>query len=100
MSNKILKRIFTTYEGHPWERLIFAMAREIDPTIVCVGYQHAIVFRKQHAIRRKLTSNFEPNYILCSGEHGFNNLKKLIIYPQSICCVLDQIEQPIVNKNS
>ena len=65
-----IKRIFTTYEGHPWERLIFSMARKINPKIVCVGYQHAIVFRKQHAIRRKLAHHFEPNYILCSGEHG------------------------------
>ena len=76
-----IKRIFTTYEGHPWERLIFAMAREIDPTIVCVGYQHAIVFRKQHAIRRKLTSNFEPNYILCSGEHGKQQFEEINYLP-------------------
>ena len=57
------------------------MAREIDPTIVGVGYQHAIVFRKQHAIRRKLTSNFEPNYILCSGEHGKQQFEAINYLP-------------------
>lgn len=81
IKNNGIKRIFTTYEGHPWERLIFAMAREIDPTIVGVGYQHAIVFRKQHAIRRKLTSNFEPNYILCSGEHGKQQFEAINYLP-------------------
>ena len=65
-----VKRIFTTYEGHPWEKLIYAFARKVNPRIKCIGYQHALVFRKQHAIRRKLTMNFKSDYILCSGEHG------------------------------
>lgn len=78
-----VKRIFTTYEGHPWERLIFSMARKIDPTIVCVGYQHAIVFRKQHAIRRKLSQNFEPNYILCSGNHGQQQFQEINYLPSN-----------------
>ncbi len=76
-----VKRIFTTYEGHPWERLIFAMAREINPKIVCVGYQHALIFRKQHAIRRKLAKNFEPDYILFSGKKGIKNFKSIKYLP-------------------
>ena len=83
VKNNGAKRIFTTYEGHPWERLIFAMAREIDPTIECIGYQHAIVFRKQHAIRRKLAHNFEPNYILCSGEHGKQQFEAINYLPSN-----------------
>ena len=77
IENNRIKRIFTTYEGHPWERLIFAMARNIDSSIECIGYQHALVFRRQHAIRRKLTKSFEPNFILFSGEHGREKFKKI-----------------------
>tara|TARA_B100001094_G_scaffold308608_1_gene341428 strand:- start:45 stop:797 length:753 start_codon:yes stop_codon:yes gene_type:complete len=56
------------------------MSRNINPTVVCIGYQHALVFKKQHAIRRKLENNFEPNYILFSGEHArrqFNSIDYL-----------------------
>lgn len=73
--------IFTTYEGHPWERLIFGMVRKINTKINCIGYQHAIIFRKQHSIRRKLSNIFEPNYIMCSGEHGFKELNKINYLP-------------------
>ena len=73
--------IFTTYEGHPWERLIFGMVRKINSKINCIGYQHAIIFRKQHSIRRKLSNIFEPNYIMCSGEHGFKELNKINYLP-------------------
>lgn len=78
-----VKQIFTTYEGHPWERLIYAFAREINPTVKCIGYQHALVFRKQHAIRRKLNNNFEPDYILCSGEHGLRQFKEINYLPNN-----------------
>lgn len=82
-----IKRIFTTYEGHPWERLIFAMAREVNPAVECIGYQHALVFRKQHAIRRKLAANFEPNYILCSGDHGRQQFEMInYLPPDQLLC--------------
>lgn len=62
--------IFTTYEGHAWERIIFFLARKINPGIKCIGYQHSLIFRKQHAIRRKLADQFEPDFILFSGIHS------------------------------
>ena len=74
-------RIFTTYEGHPWERLIFGMARKNNSQVNCIGYQHAIIFRKQHSIRRKLSNIFEPNFIMCSGEHSFKKLKEINYLP-------------------
>ncbi len=81
VKNNRVENIFTTYEGHPWERLIFGFARRINPKILCVGYQHAIVFRKQHSIRRKLNNSFEPDYILCSGEHSFKQFQKINYLP-------------------
>ena len=61
------KKIYTTFEGHPWERIAYAYARNINPNIKCIGYQHALIFRKQHSIRRKLVDQFEPDFILFSG---------------------------------
>lgn len=56
-----------TYEGHAWERVTFAAAREAHPGIQCVGYQHAAIFRLQHAALRRLGSRFDPDRILSSG---------------------------------
>lgn len=78
-----IKRIFITYEGQPWERLIFAMARRIENSVECIGYQHALIFRKQHAILRKLENNFEPDYILFSGIKGLNIFKKIKYLPSN-----------------
>jgi len=77
------KQLYTTFEGHPWERLVFAFGRKVNPRIICIGYQHALVFRKQHAIRRKLNKNFEPDYILCSGEHGLQQFHAIDYLPSN-----------------
>ena len=41
------------------------------------------MFRKQHAIRRKLNKNFEPDYILCSGEHGLQQFHAIDYLPSN-----------------
>lgn len=61
------KVIVVTHEGHAWERVSFAAARSALPTIRCIGYQHAVLFRMQHAIRRKLASRYNPDQILTAG---------------------------------
>ena len=71
------KVMVITYEGHAWERLVFAAARESNPNIKCIGYQHAVIFPLQHAIRRSLDSSiYDPDLILCSGIIGRNQLEK------------------------
>ena len=62
------KYIVTTYEGHAWERLIYYYARKVDPSIQCFGYQHAAVFKHQHAIKRLLSDQYNPDIILTSGQ--------------------------------
>lgn len=69
------KKIIITYEGHAWERVVFASARSIMPEIECIGYQHAVIFRMQHSIRRNLTHEFNPDKILTSGEISKNQLQ-------------------------
>ena len=59
--------IVVTYEGHAWERLAFAAARRAAPHVRCIGYQHAAVFRLQHAIRRSLGREYDPQHIFASG---------------------------------
>jgi hypothetical protein len=58
--------IVVTYEGHAWERLVFAAARSVNPSIRCVGYHHAILFPRQHAIKRPLGREYDPD-IICMG---------------------------------
>lgn len=68
--------IITTYEGHAWERIVYAEAREANSSIHCVGYQHAAIFRLQHALLRKLAERYNPGTILSAGLAGFGQLKK------------------------
>jgi len=69
------RAIISTYEGHSWERLAFASARKSKKIIKCVGYQHAALFRLQHASRRLLGRKYDPDIILTPGKVGFNQLK-------------------------
>lgn len=59
--------VVATLEGHAWERVVFAAARSAFPAVKCVGYQHAALFRMQHAIRRNLASIYNPDHILTAG---------------------------------
>jgi hypothetical protein len=61
------KNIVTTFEGHGWERIFFSSFREFIPNVKCFAYQHALVFKEQHAIRRNLQKKYNPNTILTSG---------------------------------
>ncbi len=70
--------VVVTYEGHAWERLVFAAARSVDPSIRCVGYQHAILFPRQHAIKRSLSAEYEPDVICTAGEVTRNILLRLL----------------------
>ena len=61
------KAVVVTHEGHAWERVAFAAARSAVPEVRCIGYQHAALFRLQHAIRRKLAREYNPDRILTAG---------------------------------
>ncbi|MDB9916098.1 hypothetical protein OAD30_04665 [Alphaproteobacteria bacterium] len=59
--------IFTTYEGHAWERLVYYYARKINPKIKCFGYQHAAISKHNYAINQSLQYPFNPDVIFTSG---------------------------------
>lgn len=69
------KAIVVIHEGHAWERLAFAAARSVCPTVRCIGYQHAAIFRLQHAIRRNLAREYNPDQILTAGTVGKSQLE-------------------------
>lgn len=63
------RAIVVTYEGHAWERLAFAAARQIVPGIRCVGYHHTVLFPRQHAVLRLLESRrYDPDVVLTAGD--------------------------------
>jgi hypothetical protein len=68
------KVVVLTHEGHAWERSVFASARVARPSAICVGYQHAAIFRLQHAIRRNLGQKYNPDHILVAGPVGKRQL--------------------------
>lgn len=69
------RAIVITHEGHAWERLAFAGARRRQPRIKCIGYQHVCLWQRQHAIRRNLAVEYNPDVILTSGEAGCAELR-------------------------
>jgi len=62
------KTIVLTYEGHAWERIVFSAARLANPAIRCVGYHHAIMFPRPHAVARRLRQEFNPDLVVFAGE--------------------------------
>jgi hypothetical protein len=68
--------IVVTYEGHSWERVVFAAARSVDPAIRCVGYHHTILFPRQHAISRALGYPYDPDIVFTAGNITKDVLKK------------------------
>jgi hypothetical protein len=59
--------LITTYEGHSWERTTFLESRSKVHFLRCAGYQHAVIFRFQHGIRRSLSLQSDPDMIFTSG---------------------------------
>jgi hypothetical protein len=61
------RALVTTYEGHAWERVVYARARDASPGIRCIGYQHAGLLNMQHAALRRLGARYDPDAIACAG---------------------------------
>lgn len=74
------KYIMITYEGHAWEKLVFSAVREINPSIVCIGYQHALV-QSPYAIYRSIGVKYDPDIIATSGSIDLINLHTKISIP-------------------
>ena len=63
--------VMTTYEGDSSERLIWHAARSANRRPLCVGYQHARLLERAHAIRRSVGAagiECDPDVVLTLGE--------------------------------
>ena len=67
VNNTNSKNIVTTFEGHNWERLFYYFSRKNNPSINCIGFQHTIIFKYQHSLTRLLKREWNPDFILSSG---------------------------------
>lgn len=75
LAGRIQARIVVmTYEGHAWERVAMRSVRRHNAHAVCVGYNHAGVFRLQHAMRRPLAADCNPDRVLVAGERSLRLL--------------------------
>ena len=68
------KVVMLTYEGFAWERIVFQTAKDLNPKIVCIGYQHACINNYYHSLKRNLNTQLDPDIILTSGQHGYDIL--------------------------
>jgi len=63
--------VITTYEGDASERLIWQAARADRRRPLCVGSQHTTLYKRAHAIRRRVNAagiDCDPDVILTLGE--------------------------------
>jgi hypothetical protein len=96
--------IMLTHEGHSWERVAFAAARDINPKIMCIGYQHSLVFNLQHALMRDLAIEYNPDLVLTAGKVGAELLKNLSLKKKHSVYVLGSprpsVATEAINKKS
>jgi hypothetical protein len=59
--------VITLYEGHAWERCVWHAAKSVAPETLCVGYQHTILLKHAHAVKRSLNKNCDPDLVLTVG---------------------------------
>ena len=82
--------VITLYEGHAWERCVWHAAREANQRTLCVGYQHTILRKHSHALKRSLSphrTGYDPDLILTlgritqkmlEGSEGLSSVKKMV----------------------
>lgn len=69
------KCLVLTCEGHAWERVVCDMVRAVSPGIKCIGYQHAALFRLQHAFFLEFPDRYRPDCMFTPGPNSTKRLK-------------------------
>ena len=69
-----IRKIVTTFEGHPFEKLIFKIGKE--NSIQVDAYQHSFISDTHHSIYVYSNLNFLPSRILTSGAITYKIFKK------------------------
>ena len=92
------KFVFITYEGHAWERLLCYIVKKNFKKTKIIGYQHSYIFKRQHAALNSFDSNYDPHYILTSGEISKERILKSSIGGNIIVDVLGSNKFTDINK--
>ncbi len=83
IKNTKSKNLVTTFEGHSWERFFYYLSRKNNPFINCIGFQHTVIFKYQYSLTRLLRKEWNPDFILCSGDISTALFNKRM--PKDIC---------------
>ena len=73
LDNKI-KFILTTFEGHPYEYLVFLLGKKYS--IKIFSYQHSFITSSNFSMFLNLRKDIAPNKILITGKVNYDFLKK------------------------
>jgi hypothetical protein len=91
------RSLIVIHEGHSWERVVFASAREVRNSIRCIAYQHAVLFRLQHAIFAKLDRKYIPDQIIASGMSSFVRLSNDALNPKVKIRLGGSVRTPVLS---
>ena len=82
--SEILKKMkpklsVVSFEGHCWEKLVFEICKReiLDTKCRNIGYQHAGVISNQLHFKRKYRKNFNPDFLLTSGQQNQKHFYKI-----------------------
>ena len=56
-----------TFEGYSWERAAIKRVRDLNPDIVVLGYQHAVISGGPRAINKKFYKGMDPDHLFAAG---------------------------------
>ena len=76
------KKLILTFEGFPWEKLVFSTAKEFNKDIIRIGYQHAGLTKNQSIIKTRLKNDYEPDLVWVTGKKVqkiLKNRKTLVV---------------------
>ena len=69
-----IKKIFLTFEGQSYEKLLCYKVRENNKNIICIGYQFGILRKFQHSMFLNIKKKYFPDFIF-----SVNNYNKSIL---------------------
>jgi hypothetical protein len=69
--------VFTTYEGHSFEKSIFSVLSLLPNPPATIAYQHSLIFPNQHSLLRDGPNSSLPHTILASGPYSYEVFRKI-----------------------
>jgi len=70
-----IKKIFLTFEGYAWERLLCKIVKQNNHETKIIAYQFAGLTKYQNSIFQKIHKDYLPHVILTAGKINLNILR-------------------------